>query len=78
MELGDYIRVTNAQRKKSQIWNHAQVTRYVDDSFYAFSRGEFLVALTNLSDDSTQRQVTSTPFAEGTRVCNILVPRGYT
>ena len=41
------IATVHAQRKASQIWNHEQVERYVDDNFYAFSRGEFLVALTN-------------------------------
>jgi len=41
------IAKVNAQRKASQIWDHAYVERYVDSSFFAFSRGEFLVALTN-------------------------------
>jgi len=72
-DLYSKIAAVNAQRKKSQIWNHDQVQRYVDDSFYAFSRGEFLVALTNSANDQ-QRQVTYSPFAEGTRVCNIFWP----
>ena len=41
------IAKVNAQRKQSQIWNHEQVQRYADDSFYSYSRGKFLVALTN-------------------------------
>ena len=36
-------------------------------------RGEFLVALTN-SGSTQQRQVTYTPFSEGTVVCNIFYP----
>lgn len=45
--LYQMIGTVHAQRKASQIWQHDQVERYVDDNFYAFSRGEFLVALTN-------------------------------
>lgn len=39
----------NAQRKVSEIWNSEYVERYVDESFFAYSKGEFLVALTNNS-----------------------------
>lgn len=67
------IATINAQRKASEIWNHEQVERYVDDSFYAYSRGEFLVALTN-SGSTQQRQVTYSPFSEGETVCNIFYP----
>ena len=63
----------NAQRKASQIWNSSYVERYVDNSFFAFSRGEFLVALTNNGSTQT-RQVTYSPFANGTVVCNIFYP----
>ena len=42
-ELYGAIGKIHAQRKASQIWNSEQVERYVDDNFYAFSRGEFLV-----------------------------------
>lgn len=67
------ISKVNAQRKHSEIWNYAYVERYVDDSFFAFSRGEFLVALTN-NGTTQQRQVTYSPFANGTVVCNIFNP----
>jgi len=67
------IATVNAQRKASAIWDHEQVERYVDDNFFAFSRGEFLVALTN-SGSTQSRQVTYTPFAEGEMVCNIFYP----
>ena len=38
--------IVNA-RKSHSIWSQSMVERYSDDSFYAFSRGKFLVALTN-------------------------------
>ena len=63
----------NAARKKMQIWNHAVKEQYVTDNFYAFSRGEFLVATTN-TNDQQQITVPNTPFADGTKVCNIFYP----
>ena len=67
------IAKTNAQRKASAIWDHEQVERYADDSFFAYSRGEFLVALTN-NGGSQGRMVTYHPFTEGETVCNIYYP----
>lgn len=73
---GDFykqIAAINSQRKASSIWDHEQTERYVDESFYAFSRGEFLVALTN-NGSTQQRQVTYHPFSQGDTVCNIFYP----
>jgi len=67
------IQRVNAQRKKSQIWTEEWVDRYHDNNFFAFSRGRFMVALTN----TTTRQhfkVTYTPFNDGEVVCNIFWP----
>jgi alpha-amylase len=41
------IQRVNQQRKSQQIWNEQWVDRYHSQNFFAFSRGEFLVALTN-------------------------------
>jgi alpha-amylase len=72
-DIYQMIAKVNKQRKKSAIWNNAYVERYVDDTFFAFSRGQFLVALTN-NGGTQQRQVTYSPFANGTVVCNIFYP----
>lgn len=72
-DLYQIIAKVNAQRKASEIWNESYVERYVDDSFFAFSRGEFLVALTN-NGGTQERQVTYHPFTEGETVCNIFYP----
>jgi hypothetical protein len=37
----------NIARKDAQVWDHKYKEQYVLDNFFAFSRGEFLVALTN-------------------------------
>lgn len=63
----------NKARKAHQIWNHPVEEKYVLDNFYAFSRGDFLVAMTN-SHNTQQVEVPNTPFADGTTVCNIFYP----
>ena len=45
------IQTVNAQRKLSKIWDERIIEAYVDDTFYSFSRGKFLVALTNSDED---------------------------
>ena len=72
-DLYQDIAKIHAQRKASQVWNSQQVERYVEDNFYAFSRGEFLVALTNTSNDKDAK-VTYHPFNEGDTVCNVFFP----
>lgn len=63
----------HAQRKASEVWNNEYVERYVADDFYSFSRGEFLVALTNQGNDK-EIKVTYHPFNDGDTVCNIFYP----
>lgn len=60
----------NKARKDAQIWDHPLKEQYMLDNFYAFSRGEFLVCLTN-GNDQVSVTVPQTPFADGTTVCNI-------
>ena len=73
---GDFyslIAKVNAQRKASKIWENQYVERYVADNFFAYSRGEFLVALTN-SGNTHEQKVSYHPFTEGETVCNIFYP----
>jgi alpha-amylase len=67
------IKKVNAQRKKSQIWTQPWVERYAAQNFYSFSRGKFLVALTNGTANQSYK-VTYHPFSEGETVCNIFYP----
>ena len=66
------IAVINAQRKASKIWEHEYKHQVVDSNWLAFSRGEFLVVLTN-TDDFAERFV-GPPFEPNTTVCNIFKP----
>lgn len=62
-------------RKKFHVWDYEQVERYVNDHFYAFSRGDVLVATTNTH--ATQNiDITYLPesYKEGTVVCNVFYP----
>ena len=67
------IAKVNAQRKASAIWNESWTERYAAQNFYAYSRGKFLVAVTNGTSQQSYK-VTYHPFTEGETVCNIFNP----
>jgi alpha-amylase len=72
-EIYQATAAVNQARKDAAIWEHPLKEQYVLDNFYAFSRGEFLVALTN-GKDEVSVTVPQAPFADGTTVCNIFHP----
>lgn len=63
-------------RKQYNVYLSNQVERFVDDSFYAFSRGSVFIALTNAGSNSGQvrRQITYHPYTRGTTLCNLFYP----
>lgn len=63
----------NSARKYMAVWDHPFEERYVTDNFYAFQRGQFLVATTNTHNDQSI-QVPNTAFEDGQQVCNIFYP----
>uniref|UniRef100_A0A6B2L3N6 alpha-amylase n=1 Tax=Arcella intermedia TaxID=1963864 RepID=A0A6B2L3N6_9EUKA len=74
-ELYKYISSVINIRKSKNIQALDQVQRYADDQFYAFTRGtEVFVATTNVGSNGPQivRQITYQPFADGTKLCNLL------
>merc|ERR1712032_264649 len=72
-DLYQIIKKVNDQRKENKIWNEQWVERYHENNFYAYSRGKFLVALTN-STNTQHYKVSYHPFSEGETVCNIFYP----
>ena len=46
-DIYKFVAAINKARKAHQIWTQPMTERYVLDNVYAFSRGEFFVALTN-------------------------------
>ena len=51
--------------------------RYSSDNFYAFTRGDTFVALTNAGSNGglVKTTITYQPYPDGTKICNLCVPR---
>lgn len=73
-EIYQMTKKINAARKAHQVWNHPQEEKWVTDNIYAYSRGDFFVALTNSENDQQLTPSASNFAAEGTTVCNIFFP----
>lgn len=73
-DMYKYLQFLISFKQQVEIWQYEQVERYVDDSFYCFSRGQAVLAVTN--DDSQQivRNVTYSPYAANITICNIFWP----
>lgn len=69
-----YLKKIIEARKKFQIWNQAQVERYADSEFFAFSRGKFLVTITNKVSGGVSKSISYHPFANGEVICNVFFP----
>jgi alpha-amylase len=69
-----YLKTVIEARKKHSIWNEAQVERYVDAEFFSYSRGKFLVCLTNKVSGTVQKFISYQPFTNGQVICNIFYP----
>lgn len=63
-------------KKSSGFGREPQVQRYADDEFYAFSRGDVLIATTNVgtNGNAISRSVSYLPesYVDGTKLCNVL------
>ena len=63
-------------RKKYEAWKYPHIERYVNDNFYAFSRGDLLIATTNTySRKDIQVSYLPESYKEGTIVWNIFYPK---
>ena len=54
------------------MWTQPHVERWCDDSFYAFTRGDVLVAITNNDQGTQRRDITYHPYKPGQKICNQL------
>ncbi len=70
--LYTYMKTLVNVRKDNQVWNYPHVERWCDDSFYAFTRGNVLIALTNNNDVTAVREITYHPYKPGQKLCNQL------
>jgi alpha-amylase len=69
-EIYHFLKTLNTLRKETQFYMHEQIQRYADDSFYAFTRGEYFFAFTN-SIDYQSKIITHHSYSDGTMLCNI-------
>jgi len=74
--LYQFIKKVVQFRKQAQIWKFPQVQRYSDNNFYAFTRGDIFVAMTNGGSNQNSVLVTITyhPYPNGTKLCNLFFP----
>lgn len=72
--IGDMLKLVNHARKNTQWYNKAQTERYIDDSVYAFTRGDVFFAFTNQPDHQQIRSITYHPYSEGETLCNVFFP----
>lgn len=73
-DMYKFLGVINAARKKYQIWSQPQVERFADSEVFSYSRGKFLVVLTNKVSGGVSKTITYHPFSNGETVCNIFFP----
>jgi len=66
-----FLKQVVSYRKKYQVWNYPQIQRYSTNNFYAFTRGNVFVALTNQASYDVSYPITYQPYAEGTKICNL-------
>lgn len=64
------LKAAIATRKNFQTWSHPHEERYVLSNFYAFTRGQVLICLTN-KWDQVSVEITYHGFKDGTKLCNI-------
>ncbi|GAM17067.1 hypothetical protein SAMD00019534_002420, partial [Acytostelium subglobosum LB1] len=71
-----FIKTINAYVKQTALSQYDQVQRYADDSFYAYTRGNTFIALTNGGSDQGQieRTITYQDYPDGTILCNLFWP----
>ena len=69
-EIYSLARLLNRARKTHEIWNHPHIEHSVTDEFYSFSRGQFLVLLTN-QKGKIEMRLENLPFQEGQMVRNL-------
>lgn len=71
-ELYKFITKAVSARKTYKVWNEQYVERWCDDSFFAFTRGNLLVTLTNNDQGSQKRDITYHPYQAGQKLCNLM------
>jgi alpha-amylase len=72
-DLYQIVKIANEVRKSEKTYDEKFVQRYSDDYFYAYTRGNVLIAVTNLKE--IKRIISYHDFNEGDKLCNKLRER---
>lgn len=67
-----YVQKSIEARKQYQLWNDDCTERYIDNDFFAFTRGTHILVC--ISHDPTSKTVMPKIWPSGTTVCNIFNP----
>jgi len=74
-QLYMFLQTIVAFRNQFPFSSNLQVERYAATNFYAYTRGNAFVALTNVgSGNGYSQNVTYQPYSAGTVICNIFYP----
>ena len=73
-DIVDFLTTLNKVRKTTKYYLQDQTERYVDNTFYAFTRGNVFFAFTNQPDQQQKRTITYHPYSEGQTLCNAFYP----
>lgn len=73
-DLYGFIATLGKVRRQQAVWQQGQTQRYADDNFYAFTRGDTFVALTNVGSGGSDvtRTITYHPYKDGTKLCSLV------
>ena len=64
-EMYQFVKAINQARKSQKWFEQAQVERYAEQSFYAFTRGDTLVVMTNDENQQITRTITYSEYKGG-------------
>lgn len=70
-EIFKFIQTLNRARQAANVPAQPFSEKWADDDFYAFTRGRFIVALTNRVNKQVSVKVPNLGMSDGTVVCNI-------
>ena len=70
-EVYQLLKIANEVRKSQKTYNEKFSQRYSDEHFYAYTRGNVLIAVSNVN--KLERTITYHEFNEGDKLCNKLV-----
>ena len=70
-EVYKMMKIANDVRRNYNVYDQDFVQRYADNYFYAYTRGNVLIAVSNVM--SLQRSISYHPYSEGDKLCNKLV-----